>query len=107
MKIVIKRPEYLVFRYGGEEFALILPNTTEKEALEIAESVRQQIKLLNIAHDTSTVSNHVTLSLGVACTIPDSSHPASIIVDADRALYKAKSLGRDRVVYARVELSLS
>ena len=107
MKLVIKRPADLVFRYGGEEFALILPNTTEKGALEIAESVRQQIKLLKIPHDTSTVNNYVTLSLGVACIIPNSSHPTSIIVSADRALYKAKSLGRDRVVRAEVELSLS
>ena len=107
IKEIIKRPADLAFRYGGEEFALILPNTAEREALAIAESVRQQIKLLKIPHDRSTVSNYVTLSLGVSCVIPDSSHPTSLIVNADRALYKAKSLGRDRVICAAVELPLS
>ena len=108
MKLVIKRPADLVFRYGGEEFALILPNTDEKGALEVAESIRQKIKLLKIPHDKSTVSNYVTLSLGVACTIPSSSSDAeSLVGNADRALYKAKSLGRDRVVYTAVEMPLS
>ena len=107
MKLAIRRPADKVFRYGGEEFAFILPNTSEKGALEVAEYVRQKIKLLKIPHNTSTVSNYVTLSLGVACTIPDSSHPASLIVNADRALYKAKSSGRDRVMSAALKLPLS
>ena len=109
MKIVIKRPADLVFRYGGEEFALILPNTDEKGALCVAESVRQQIKLLKIPHDRSSVSNYVTLSLGVACMIPNHSFaPEVLIANADSALYKAKSSGRDRVMSsAAVEIPLS
>ncbi|MDJ0636315.1 MAG: diguanylate cyclase [Xenococcaceae cyanobacterium MO_188.B29] len=107
MKLVVKRPADLVFRYGGEEFALILPNTNEKGALEVAEAIRQQIKLLKITHNASTVGKHVTLSLGVACTIPSTaSSPEALIANADRALYEAKSLGRDRTICAGIELPL-
>lgn len=105
MKFIIKRPGDLVFRYGGEEFAFILPNTDKEGALALAESIRQKIKLLKIAHDRSTVSNYVTLSLGVACIIPHpSSSPESLIANADLALYEAKSSGRDRVAFAAIEI---
>lgn len=108
VKLGIKRPADLAFRYGGEEFALILPNTDDRGAVEVAESIRQQIKLLKIDHAKSLVGNHVTLSLGVASQIPNStSTPESLIADADRALYQAKSLGRDQVVSALLKLPLS
>lgn len=106
MRLSIKRPADLAARYGGEEFALILPNTDDRGAIEVAESIRQQVKLLKIDHVKSSVSDRVTLSLGVASIIPDSfSEPKFLIAEADRALYEAKSSGRDRVVCATHNLS--
>ncbi|NJO20582.1 MAG: diguanylate cyclase, partial [Spirulinaceae cyanobacterium RM2_2_10] len=65
---MLKRPSDLVARYGGEEFAIILPNTTSAGACQVAEAVRAAIADLQIVHVKSTVSDYVTLSLGVATT---------------------------------------
>jgi diguanylate cyclase (GGDEF)-like protein len=98
----IKRYNNFVARYGGEEFVIILPNTEAFIAVSIAESIRENVKSLAIAHDTSTIGglpdSVITISLGVACTIPqliDSS--ATLLQAADQALYLAKKQGRDRV----------
>jgi len=77
----------MAFRYGGEEFVLILPNTSSDAAMAIAERLRERIEGLNIAHKKSTVSDVVTISLGVAASIPVDS---SLIDVADKALYSAK-----------------
>ncbi|MDY7012519.1 MAG: GGDEF domain-containing protein [Cyanobacteriota bacterium] len=92
-------PEVLVARYGGEEFALILPQRTESEALVIAECLRDRVAALKIPHAQSSVHPYVTLSLGVASTVPESHRSAiDLIRAADRALYRAKSSGRDRAM---------
>jgi diguanylate cyclase (GGDEF)-like protein len=92
----VRRPPDLVARYGGEEFAMILPNTDARGAAFVAETVRQRVRGLRIPHVQSPVSDYVTLSLGVASTIPrlDSSAQRLIAV-ADEALYRAKAEGRD------------
>ena len=95
----VKRPADLVARYGGEEFAVILPHTTAAGALCLAKSIHQQVRQLRLAHPGSTVSQDVTLSLGVAGLIPCSgATPAKLIAAADAALYEAKTTGRDRVI---------
>jgi diguanylate cyclase (GGDEF)-like protein/PAS domain S-box-containing protein len=95
----VKRPADLVARYGGEEFAVILPHTTAAGAFCLAKSIHQQIRQLKLAHPGSTVSQYVTLSLGVAGLIPCSGvTPAKLIAAADAALYEAKTTGRDRVI---------
>src|SRR4028118_340411 len=100
MKHCVKRPADLVARYGGEEFVVILPNTNGEGALKVAEAIRLAIKALAIAHPQSPISKHVTLSLGVSCTIPcQKSCPEKLIAAADGALYQAKETGRDRSVY--------
>jgi len=92
------RGEDLVARYGGEEFAVILPNTNEEQASKIAEKIRARVHDLDLSHKTSEVSDHVSVSLGFACVIPDSGTTMSdLIEDADRALYRAKREGRNRV----------
>jgi len=92
------RGEDLVARYGGEEFAVILPNTNEEQASKIAEKIRARVHDLDLSHKTSEVSDHVSVSLGFACVIPDSGTIMSdLIEDADRALYRAKREGRNRV----------
>lgn len=95
----VKRSADLVARYGGEEFAVILPNTQAEGAVGLAEEIRARIKNLSIIHKNSQVSKYVTLSLGVASTIPEpKSSPARLVAAADRALYQAKAQGRDRVI---------
>ena len=108
MTMSIKRPADVVFRYGGEEFAMILPFTQGEGALKVAQDVREQIIKLQIPHDLSEVSHYVTLSLGVSSIIPHmESSPECLIAAADRALYEAKALGRNRVEYKALELPLA
>jgi len=101
---VVKRPADLVARYGGEEFAVILPHTDAKGAVQIAEAIRSKIQVLQIVHAGSQVSQYITLSLGVASTVPvHESSPAVLIAAADKSLYQAKAEGRDRVVLQKQE----
>lgn len=96
---VVTRKTDLLARYGGEEFVIILPNTNGSGALRVAETIRDRLKQLQIPHLDSQVSPWVTVSLGVATTIPtDSEKPESLIAAADAALYEAKSQGRDRAL---------
>lgn len=97
LRHVTHRPADLAARYGGEEFVLMLPNTDLMGAMRVAESIRSRMRRLAIAHVNSPVKPRVTVSLGVASTIP-ASHlsPESLIRSADLALYRAKAMGRDR-----------
>ena len=95
---VTKRPADLVARYGGEEFAVILPNTNILGAKYIAEQIRAKIEALKITHIDSKVNNYVTLSIGVTCCIPNRELSFMALIEAaDKGLYKAKELGRNRV----------
>ncbi|PKN83994.1 MAG: hypothetical protein CVU51_11305 [Deltaproteobacteria bacterium HGW-Deltaproteobacteria-1] len=88
----------LCARYGGEEFVVLLPNTDEKSALQIAEKLRKNIELENIPHQYSRVSHFVTVSVGVATLMPQKALPPERLVElADKALYRAKDLGRNQV----------
>ena len=101
LRQTLKRSVDLVARYGGEEFAVILPNTNATGAVLIAETIREQVRGLQIAHGKSPVSQYVTLSLGVASQVPTpDALPAQLIMAADEALYQAKAEGRDRVIIA-------
>ncbi|MDX1572043.1 MAG: GGDEF domain-containing protein, partial [Xanthomonadales bacterium] len=75
-------------RYGGEEFTVILPDCNREEAAEIAEGLRRQI-------ETKTPA---TISIGVAGAVDEDRQPADLVERADRALYRAKELGRNQVV---------
>jgi diguanylate cyclase (GGDEF)-like protein/PAS domain S-box-containing protein len=88
-----------VARYGGEEFVVILPATEAKGAFHVAEKIRLTVERLAIEHRHSQVAPHVTLSLGVATLIPSKGWtPELIIKCADKALYMAKSSGRNRAI---------
>jgi len=94
-----KRGGDCVARYGGEEFAVILSATDGKGAESVAERIRAAVQELGLEHKKSGVAPCVTLSLGVATTIPnDAETPEMLIKRADEALYRAKSSGRNRVV---------
>lgn len=93
-----QRESDIVARYGGEEFAVILPETGVKGAMEVAETMRGNIEQKNIPHEASKVSDHVTVSMGVASWVPErDSQPDELISMADQALYKAKENGRNQV----------
>ncbi|WP_084780361.1 diguanylate cyclase domain-containing protein [Bacillus massilinigeriensis] len=97
IKETIKRPSDVVCRYGGEEFAIILPETTEEGGEFVAERIRAAIESLEIPHVASKVSPYVTCSLGVATVIPSTlTTPDEIIRMADKALYESKNHGRNR-----------
>ena len=90
----------LVARYGGEEFAVVLPQTPCSGAVTVANGIQERVKNLHISHRGSPLSDWVTLSLGVASTIPSGSEkPASLIAAADSVLYLAKDQGRDRCMF--------
>ena len=97
---ILRRPADLVARYGGEEIVVVLPNTTAKGALTVAELIRKKIENLKIAHALSKASQYVTLSLGVSSVILNHELlPANLVKAADNALYEAKEQGRNRVVF--------
>jgi diguanylate cyclase (GGDEF) domain len=84
-------------RYGGDEFTIILPNTGEKGARTVAEKIRQKVERIALKFRGEELK--VTLSLGIAVYPQNASNKDSLIEKADRALYEAKRLGRNRIVY--------
>jgi diguanylate cyclase (GGDEF)-like protein len=94
----------LVARYGGEEFAVILPNVDGKRAALYAERLRRRIWTLSIPYGASQTNDRVTISGGVA-TIAASRIASSdqVLLVADRALYRAKCLGKNRIVTELVD----
>lgn len=98
---VIKRAGDFVVRYGGEEFAVVLPNTDVEGALAVAEHLKDEITALAIPHEQSRTADVLTVSIGVASGIPQQDvNKRSIVVAAESALYVAKSEGRNRVKVA-------
>ncbi len=88
-------------RYGGEEFLVILPNTTKADALLIAERLRQQIAAMPFAiHDIHNLV--ITISIGIAAINGTAKNRPDLLSEADQALYQAKALGRDRVHLAAI-----
>lgn len=99
----VQYPQDLVARYGGEEFAVVLPQTEAAGAIRVARRLRNAVRQLSIPLPDTSASTQVTLSLGVSSLIPHaSSTPGDLIKAADRALYRAKSEGRDRACWQLV-----
>lgn len=104
LKSIPARPGDLVSRYGGEEFALILPQTKDG-AMVLGEKCRAAVEGAGIPHNASSVKSVVTVSVGVATVVPDvGTEPAQLILAADQALYRAKILGRNHVVAEMVSV---
>ncbi len=95
---IFKRDGDLVARYGGEEFAVILPLTNENIAIKFAEVIREKLAEVGLPHAKSPTASHVTVSLGIASCKPNEKTTAKeLITQADEALYKAKTNGRNQV----------
>lgn len=96
----VKRPSDFVSRFGGEEFACVLPNTDIQGALQVGECMHQAIEALHIQHEDVPVGGWVTVSIGVACFDPlKGGLPEQLLGAADEALYRAKQHGRNQVSY--------
>ncbi|WP_095497838.1 sensor domain-containing diguanylate cyclase [Paraferrimonas haliotis] len=93
----LKRPSDMASRYGGEEFALILPNTPLQGAKQVAESIRKSIESLPIIWDGHRIE--LTISIGLTSAIVSDDLPSKQLLKlADQALYQAKDAGRNRVI---------
>ena len=96
----MRRAEDMVARFGGEEFAVLLPHTDLNAAAYLAERLRASIEEIAIAHQASRWG-HVTVSIGCAVFTPSAEHSAQdhlqLLAAADHALYQAKEAGRNRV----------
>jgi diguanylate cyclase (GGDEF)-like protein len=86
-------------RYGGEEFCILLPQTGMVEAGAIADRIRQRVSTTEFPHGKAQPLGHVTISVGVSTFTKNIDTPENIIAAADRALYQAKSMGKDRTIF--------
>lgn len=97
------RAEDIACRYGGEEFAIIMPNSSLDSARRCAERIREELRSLSVEHKGQALGQ-ITLSLGVA-SYPDHGPTSEALVQsADAALYRAKRGGRDQVVLSDVAI---
>ena len=98
LRATARRPSDRTARYGGEEMALILPNTPEDEAVALAHELRNRIRAMGIVH-TGSEKGFVTASVGVATLASGTRGPDAgrLVMRADEALYAAKAAGRDLV----------
>ncbi|WP_456384330.1 GGDEF domain-containing protein [Persephonella sp.] len=93
-----RRPADIVSRWGGEEFVVVLSNTDEKQAYQVASAIHRDVLDKNIEH-TSSPFKKLTVSIGGFSDIPDNVRTIDEFLSrADKALYRAKETGRNRVV---------
>lgn len=109
IKTVARRASDVVARHGGEEFVMLLPDTSLEDATQLAERLRKNVEAQRIPHSDGALPRIVTISLGVSCCLPasprivevqgDTVYPAMLLNSADRALYRAKRNGRNQVAW--------
>ncbi|MBV8508874.1 MAG: GGDEF domain-containing protein [Xanthobacteraceae bacterium] len=104
-----RRAGETIARYGGDEFAILLPRTDAERASALARHLCKRVGELSLPHAHSSIAPHVTISIGVASismahqTDQPAGEPTALIEAADRALYAAKAAGRNRVVEHAIE----
>lgn len=95
-----KRKSDFIGRYGGDEFAAILPNTDCTGAMKVAQKMVNKIEALKIEHQYSFAAEYVTLTIGVATVVPEIGMKRDTAIRmADDALYKAKEKGRNQAAH--------
>lgn len=105
IKAQLKRASDLLCRYGGEEFMIII-NGDENEALKVAKKIKDAVYKLNIEHNKSSYKK-VTISLGIASVIPTKKQTAATLIkQADEAMYKSKEAGRNQISSYKDESSI-
>ena len=98
---VQQRDSDFIARYGGEEFMMVLPTTEKQGAIKIAERIKEVFESLNIPHLKSNVTDHITLSMGIATFSHDEiSNVYKMLNIADEALYRAKAMGRNTFIHS-------
>lgn len=97
----------LCSRYGGEAFVVVLPESVESGALRQAERIRRSVEELKIPHSASSNGGYVTLSIGVATDSQTYDSHETLLMRADKALYRAKHEGRNRVLSDAVKINQS
>jgi diguanylate cyclase (GGDEF)-like protein len=98
MKRCASRPQDLLARYGGEEFILLLPQEALDGTEVVANRILEEVRRLQIPHAASLTAPHVSISMGLATTLPptDTIDYSGLIRTADTNLYRAKQTGRNR-----------
>jgi diguanylate cyclase (GGDEF)-like protein len=97
----VQRNGEITARVGGEKFVILLPEIGSKHAYQVALKMRASIEALQLPHLKSSISDFVTISLGVASLTLGIDQPHSeLLLSADEALYQAKGEGRNRVASA-------
>jgi len=97
IKSMLRRVDLLA-RYGGDEFVILLPETDQERAEQVAEKIRQEIELTQFIYRGQAVP--ITISLGLTQVRSDAADPEELVNLADQALYRAKNLGGNRVAAA-------
>jgi diguanylate cyclase (GGDEF)-like protein len=104
----VQRTSDLLARYGGEEFVVLLPDTDQSAALAVGERLREAVEQLHMEHRASKVTDHVTISVGVATAVPSAEGLlVSLLEQADGMLYACKSAGRNCVRGAQAPVPAS
>jgi diguanylate cyclase (GGDEF)-like protein len=104
----IRRNVDYAARFGGEEFAIVMPHLDAEAGEAVANHIRKRIRSLCIPNPRSWIDSAVTISAGSATITPsDADTHVDLLREADRALYKAKETGRNRVIHsAPVEIAI-
>ena len=104
LKKSVSRPRDLVARFGGEEFVLILPDTSQASAIEVVERILQSIRTADICHSSSPLDQRLSVSLGVKTIIPTQKNDKmTFLNEVDQNLYLAKEQGRNGYVIQDAE----
>jgi diguanylate cyclase (GGDEF)-like protein len=99
LKSCLRRSTDHLFRYAGEKFAAILPDTDKPGAKVVSENMRQAIEKLNIEHKKSETADHLTVSIGTSTEIPTNKMEIdTFISEAEEALVKAKNKGKNQTI---------
>jgi len=99
-----KRPADFAARYGGDEFALVLPNTSSNGAIHIADQIRRQVFDMGVKSKTRGKIASISLSIGIASASPGAGNSVELLLSvADDSMYQAKNQGRNRVVSRNID----